>query len=435
MVVQNGLDDIQPQPHALPVLAAGVIGLVEAVKDQRQLLRRDGLTHIAHRDVGLSPFGRHADAQGLSLGGELDGVIQQIVAHLRDSVRIPPHLDGLLGELGIHVQMAGIDLALQAHQHPQHDLADVKLLLGGHVLGRLKAAQVQHPAHQAGQPPGLGGDGLESGLLLFRRDGAVQDAVGKAGDGSHGGLELMGDIGHEFAAPGLGLGQGVRHGVEGGGQLPHLVAAFAGAAHPHVELPVAKLAGGLGHLLQGLGLPQRGDRAGDKGDEQHHDGGEEKDTGEGPPHLSQAGSLGGHKDHAEQLILHHQTLASLKINGLHQDGGPGHEPLFRKDAPQVGHAGVAPGGGHLADHIGGHRAAGQVGPVAAVGGIKDQAVGLGDNDIRVGDLGQSVDVDGVIVLLPQSGGGGAQGAHKGLGDVLGVVPQAVPLLLDGVLVG
>ena len=85
--------------------------------------------------------------------------------------------------------------------------------------------------------------------LLIRGDGAVQNPLGKAGDGGHGGLELVGDVGHKLAALALGLGQRVGHGVEGGGQLPNLVGAVGVLGDPGVHLPVGKLVGGAGHDL------------------------------------------------------------------------------------------------------------------------------------------------------------------------------------------
>ena len=56
----------------------------------------------------------------------------------------------------------------------------------------------------------------------------------------------------KLAAAGLALGNGVGHGVEGLGQLAHLVLPLLIALHPHLVLAVAEFAGGLGDLLQGL---------------------------------------------------------------------------------------------------------------------------------------------------------------------------------------
>ena len=106
----------------------------------------------------------------------------------------------------------------------------------------------------------------------------------------------MGDVGHKLAAAGLALGNGVGHGVEGLGQLAHLVLPLLIALHPHLVLAVAEFAGGLGDLLQGVGQPQGGDGTGDESHAQYHHGGKEKDGDEyvgGLPYYGQ--KLAGNK--------------------------------------------------------------------------------------------------------------------------------------------
>ena len=110
---------------------------------------------VADRDIGLARPGGHCDAQGALLIGELDGVVQQIIAHLGDGVRIAPDLDRIIRKLGVHIQMLVVDLGLQAHQHPEHNLRDVELLLGRDILGGLEPGEVQHFPHQPGQALGL----------------------------------------------------------------------------------------------------------------------------------------------------------------------------------------------------------------------------------------------------------------------------------------
>ena len=53
MAAYNGLDDIQSQTPAVPVLGAGFIQLVEPVENQRQFLCRDGFAGVGDGDVGL----------------------------------------------------------------------------------------------------------------------------------------------------------------------------------------------------------------------------------------------------------------------------------------------------------------------------------------------------------------------------------------------
>ena len=128
---------------------------MEAVKDQGELVGRDGVPVVADRDIGLARPGGHCDAESALLIGELDGVVQQIIAHLGDGVRIAPDLDRIIRKLGVHIQMLAVDLGLQAHQHPEHDLGDVELFLGGDILGGLEPGEVQHLPHQPGQALGL----------------------------------------------------------------------------------------------------------------------------------------------------------------------------------------------------------------------------------------------------------------------------------------
>ena len=76
------------------------------------------------------------------------------------------------------------------------------------------------------------------------RNGAVQDAVHIAGNGGHGGFQLMGHIGHKFLALVFAFLQGGCHVVEGQSQLLHLF----GVAFLHLDsrLQIAVAEGGSG---------------------------------------------------------------------------------------------------------------------------------------------------------------------------------------------
>ena len=102
-------------------------------------------------------------------------------------------------------------------------LADVEVLSLPQGVDGLQLAHVQHPPHQPAQAAALVGDDLEILPLVLRRDGAVQNAVCIAGDGGHGRLQLMGDVGDELPPLALRLLQVLRHVVEGGRQLSQLV--------------------------------------------------------------------------------------------------------------------------------------------------------------------------------------------------------------------
>ena len=61
----------------------------------------------------MVPFVVMVTAMAVPGAAEFGGVVQQIVAHLGDGVRIAPNLHRVVGEMGIHVQLTVVDLALQ----------------------------------------------------------------------------------------------------------------------------------------------------------------------------------------------------------------------------------------------------------------------------------------------------------------------------------
>ena len=54
MTAYDGLDDVQSQTPAVPVLGAGFVQLVEPVKDQGKLLRGDGVALVGDGYLGLA---------------------------------------------------------------------------------------------------------------------------------------------------------------------------------------------------------------------------------------------------------------------------------------------------------------------------------------------------------------------------------------------
>ena len=48
MLIENGFDHVEPEPHAVLILGAGLIALVEALKEQRDLLGGNGVALVAH---------------------------------------------------------------------------------------------------------------------------------------------------------------------------------------------------------------------------------------------------------------------------------------------------------------------------------------------------------------------------------------------------
>ena len=244
--------------------------------------------------------------------GKLGSVFQQVIDHLGDQIPVALHHDGILRDIGLHVQAPVIDLLLHAEQGDAHHLADVEVLLL-HLLG-LDLGDIQHTAHQPAQAAALVGNNLQVVLLPLRRDGAVQNTVGITGDGGHGGLQLVGHVGDEVPALPLRLRQRIRHGVEGLGQLTDLVAAVQ-LRDAHVEVTGGIGAGGLHHVGDGLDLPHGGDGAGQKGDQQNDGGGHQEQADKGAPHLH------------DLRLVHHRQHDAQQLAVLAHDGD-GHGELL-----------------------------------------------------------------------------------------------------------
>ena len=207
--------------------------------------------------------------------GKLGRIFQQVINDLRNEVTLACDQHGVLGDLRLHIEAAVIDLLLHAQQCQTHTLADVEALLLQFLA--LQLGDVQHTAHKAAEAACFIGDNAEIMLLPLGRDRAIEDTVGIACDGGHGGFQLMGHIGDKVAALPLRLCQGVCHGVKGLRQLAHLIGAVQ-LGDTHIEIAVGIGAGGPHHVGDGLDLPHGGKGADGKGDQQN--GGENNDGGE-----------------------------------------------------------------------------------------------------------------------------------------------------------
>ena len=292
---------------------------MEPLEQQRDLLGRDGLPLIAHGDVGLLAVDGQSQIQGGLGRGELGRVLQQVVDHLSDEIPVSLHHHGVLGDLRIHVQPADHDLLLHGQQGDAGGFAQVELLLF-HLLV-LDLGDVQHTPHQTAEPPALVRDDLQILPFLLRWDGAVQNAIGITGDGSHRRFQLVGHVGDEVAALPLRLLQRICHGVECRGQLADLAAA-AGLLHPHVKVAAGVGPGGLHHLGDGLDLLHGRNGAGDEGNEQDDGAEHEKQADERPPHLHQRRAVhdGQHQaQHIPALVghghAHHELLLLVDAHG------------------------------------------------------------------------------------------------------------------------
>ena len=241
----------------------------------------------------------------------------------------------------------------------------------------------------------------------------------------------MGDVGHKLAAAGLALGNGVGHGVEGLGQLAHLVLPLLIALHPHLVLAVAEFAGGLGDLLQGVGQPQGGDGAGDESHAQYHHGGKEKDGDERLPQLGDVRGLRRHIGHADHGLL---GLPGGQVHRFDRDGGARHKAFLRKQAAQSGHTAVAALLLELADD-----GLGQIVPPQpaldrrSIGTEYQLPIRLGDQDKGVGDVGHIGNIE-LVGHVPHVD---PFGPHLGgeVGHIIGVALHGVSGFPDCILVG
>ena len=190
---------------------------MESVEDQWQLLRRDGLAVVAHGYIGLAAALPDGQTQVAALGAELHRVVQQIVNDLGDIVLIGHGVYRVLREVHVHIQVLVVDLLLEGDEHLSCTLGqiEVELLFLGDALLLLQLGDIQHTAHQSAQAFGFVRHNLQIMPPPFLGDGAVQYAVHIAGNGGHGGFQLVGHVGHEFLPGVFTLLQGRGHVVEG----------------------------------------------------------------------------------------------------------------------------------------------------------------------------------------------------------------------------
>ena len=188
MLIQNGFYDIKPEAHAVFVLAAGFVALVEPFKQQRKFFGRYGIALILNGDQRFAAPGTQRQLQCGSLRREFGGVFQKIVDYLGNQVGVTQHPHRLVGDFGGHIESAVHDFLFHGNNGAAHALTDIKaLFIADHIAG-LQAGDIQHAAHQAGQTLGFIRNGLEVLVGLFRRNCAVEDAVGITANGGHGGL-------------------------------------------------------------------------------------------------------------------------------------------------------------------------------------------------------------------------------------------------------
>ena len=113
MRADNCFGDVKSESPALAVGRTCLVRLVEAVEQQRKLLRRYGLTGIADAKARLLPVLLEHQSEAAAHGAELDGVIQQVIDHLRDGVAVRLRPDRFFRQIDADLQRAGVDLLLK----------------------------------------------------------------------------------------------------------------------------------------------------------------------------------------------------------------------------------------------------------------------------------------------------------------------------------
>ena len=300
---------------------------MEPLKQQRQLLRRDGLAHISDGDPGLAVHHGHTQVEGGAFPCKFGGIFQQIVNNLGDHIVVAQHQNWLIGNIRFHIQMPVIDFLFHGDQHPAHRLAHVEMIAVAQGIDGLQLADIQHPPHKAAETAALVGDDPQILLFILRRDGTVQNAVRIPGDGGHRGFQLVGDVGDELPALTLRLLQGLCHIIKGSRQLADLVLP-AIVIHANVKITVGILPGGSSHLPDGLDLPHGGNGGRHKGDHQHHEARHHQQSRKGPPQIIN-GIRGADGEHRPQDLpggrVHHGHAAYKLLAGINlvQTAPPG----------------------------------------------------------------------------------------------------------------
>ena len=93
------LRDVKSKPPTLAVGRARLVRLVEAVKQQRQLLGWDRLAGVADAQARLLSVLLQNQPQISAKGAKIDGVIEQVIQDLRDRIPVGICSDWLLWQV------------------------------------------------------------------------------------------------------------------------------------------------------------------------------------------------------------------------------------------------------------------------------------------------------------------------------------------------
>ena len=276
---------------------------MEAIEQQRQLLRVDGRAGVLHRDMRLRAVGIQPQRQLSALRAELDGVVHQIVDDLRDRIALRSCPKRPIRQIHIDLKLLGVDLLLERNEHVTQHVAEVEADLARlvHAL-RLKPGDVQHIADKPRQPAHLAGNDLHIMLLLFGRDRPVEHSVDITADRRHRRFQLVGDVRNKLLTALLRFFKAHRHRIERLRKVGDLLGALRRDLYARAEVSVAEPPGRLRHLVQRADLRTRKERGRDQRQHQHEDGRVDEQHRAARHERGDLPHRRGHDDEADQLV-------------------------------------------------------------------------------------------------------------------------------------
>jgi hypothetical protein len=212
---------VEPAPGALVASGAPFAAIaralhpVEALEDAAEVLLGDAGTAVADGNLQPVAVGARFDPDPAPLGGELDGVVQEVDQDLRQPVAVGA--DGR--EIGRHVHLERLPPGLGGRAHHSDGL-------GGRLRRRdrqevepgaslLHGGEIEQVLDEQPQPLGVTVDDPdEFGGARLIGEAAVQERLGVSLDGRERGAQLVRHVGDEFAArllQALQLGDVVEH--------------------------------------------------------------------------------------------------------------------------------------------------------------------------------------------------------------------------------
>ncbi|MNX80462.1 hypothetical protein D3C86_1121240 [compost metagenome] len=193
MGLDDRLADAQPEPRS--ALLDPALELAEAREQLGLLLGGDALARVHHRAVQARLAGLRPDRDALALGGELDGVAQEVDEHLLDALRVHGGPQGGRRQIQAQLEPGGLELRAEA----LGALADLEAQIRFDGLepegAGVEAGEVQKVVHQGLEAPGALLDLPDVIPLRLAQHAAhaVLQELGVAHDRGQGHAQVVGD--------------------------------------------------------------------------------------------------------------------------------------------------------------------------------------------------------------------------------------------------